>query len=134
VASAEADNDDLRDHREDSSGDAQRLGEEHRIFHTDVDLGEELSSTNLISAICHTLLPLAQLTELAGVSVNYVLAIEVRKRDPGLSTIAALAKGLGVPSSVLVLRERDSRHLNVLEDNKEWKRVGPWENVAPSRS
>jgi len=39
---------------------------------------------------------LEELAERAGLTPNYIGTIENGKRDPSLSTIAALAKGLGV--------------------------------------
>jgi transcriptional regulator with XRE-family HTH domain len=42
-----------------------------------------------------------QLAELAGLSANYVLSIEEGRRDPSLSTVTALAKGLRMPPGAL---------------------------------
>lgn len=42
-----------------------------------------------------------QLAEKAGLTPNYLGTLEVGRRDPSLSTVLALAKGLGVPPAEL---------------------------------
>lgn len=45
---------------------------------------------------------LEQLSERSGLTPNYIGTIENGRRDPSLSTVLALAKGLGVPAAELV--------------------------------
>lgn len=47
-------------------------------------------------------LTLEQLAERAGLSPNYIGTVENGRRDPSLSTILALAKGLRVPAGELL--------------------------------
>lgn len=47
-------------------------------------------------------LTLEQLAERAGLTPNYVGSVEHGRRDPSLSTVAALAKGLRVPAAELL--------------------------------
>ncbi len=47
-------------------------------------------------------LTLEQLAERAGLSPNYIGSIEGGKRDPSLTTVVALAKGLRVPAGELL--------------------------------
>lgn len=43
-----------------------------------------------------------QLAERADLSTNYLITIELGKRDPSLSTIESIARGLGVPPGELL--------------------------------
>lgn len=45
---------------------------------------------------------LEQLAERSGLTPNYVGTIEIGQRDPSLSTVMALAKGLSVPAGELI--------------------------------
>ncbi len=47
-------------------------------------------------------LSLEELAERAGLSANYMGSIELGRRDPSLSSVKAIAKGLGVPVSQLI--------------------------------
>jgi transcriptional regulator with XRE-family HTH domain len=47
-------------------------------------------------------LTLEQLAERSGLTPNYIGTVENGRRDPSLSTISALARGLGVPTGELV--------------------------------
>lgn len=47
-------------------------------------------------------LSIEALGERSGLSANYIGGIEAGKRDPSLSTVLALARGLGVPAGVLL--------------------------------
>jgi transcriptional regulator with XRE-family HTH domain len=47
-------------------------------------------------------LTLEQLAERSGLTPNYIGTVENGRRDPSLSTISALAKGLAVPTGELV--------------------------------
>jgi transcriptional regulator with XRE-family HTH domain len=47
-------------------------------------------------------LTLEQLAERSGLTPNYIGTIENARRDPSLSTIAALSRGLGVPAGELL--------------------------------
>lgn len=58
-------------------------------------------------------LTLEQLAELSSLTPNYLSTIETGKRDPSLSTIKALAKGLGVTVSELFGGTRVGRDLGV---------------------
>jgi transcriptional regulator with XRE-family HTH domain len=49
-------------------------------------------------------LTLEELAERAGLTPNYVGTVETGKRDPSLSTVLALAKGLRVPPAHAELR------------------------------
>ncbi len=47
-------------------------------------------------------LTLEALAERAGLTPNYIGGIEMGKRDPSLSTVLSLARGLGVPPADLL--------------------------------
>jgi transcriptional regulator with XRE-family HTH domain len=47
-------------------------------------------------------LTLEQLAERSGLTPNYIGTVENGRRDPSLSTISALARGLGVPTGELI--------------------------------
>ena len=47
-------------------------------------------------------LTLEQLAELSGLSPNYIGSIEAGRRDPSLSTVLALARGLGTAPGELI--------------------------------
>lgn len=47
-------------------------------------------------------LTLEQLAERSGLTPNYIGTVENGRRDPSLSTIGALARGLGVPAGELI--------------------------------
>jgi transcriptional regulator with XRE-family HTH domain len=47
-------------------------------------------------------LTLDQLAERAGLTPNYIGTVENGRRDPSLSTVIALARGLGVPTGELL--------------------------------
>ena len=47
-------------------------------------------------------LTLEQLAERSGLTPNYIGTVENGRRDPSLSTIGALARGLGVPTGELI--------------------------------
>jgi transcriptional regulator with XRE-family HTH domain len=47
-------------------------------------------------------LTLEQLAERSGLSPNYIGSVENRRRDPSLSTVLALAKGLRAPPGELL--------------------------------
>lgn len=47
-------------------------------------------------------LTLEQLAERSGLTPNYIGTVENDRRDPSLSTVIALARGLGVPTAELI--------------------------------
>lgn len=52
-------------------------------------------------------LTLEQLAELSGLTPNYIGGVETLKRNPSLSTVLALAKGLKVPAGELLSGAKD---------------------------
>lgn len=52
-------------------------------------------------------LTLEQLAERSGLTPNYIGGVETQKRNPSLSTVIALAKGLGVPAGELLSGVKD---------------------------
>ena len=50
---------------------------------------------------------LEQLAELSGLTPNYIGGVETQKRNPSLSTVLALAKGLKVPAGELLSGVKD---------------------------
>lgn len=52
-------------------------------------------------------LTLEQLAERSGLTPNYIGGVETAKRNPSLSTVIALAKGLGVPAGELLNGVKD---------------------------
>lgn len=57
-----------------------------------------------------------ELARRADISVSYLSLLERNERDPALSTVEQIAKGLGVPLSILAFLGTDSEELTGLTD------------------
>jgi transcriptional regulator with XRE-family HTH domain len=64
---------------------------------TGVDFGREVRRRRKVLG-----LTLEQLAERSGLTPNYLGTVEAGKRDPSLSTVFGIAKGLGIPAGDLL--------------------------------
>ncbi len=90
-----------------------------------MDLGGTIKQCR--SAHNYTLSDLSKKIEITGgkISVSHLSLIESNKRDPSLSTIESIAKGLDIPLSVLVflavekgeVEELNASHVKALSNN-----------------
>ncbi|MDQ9093085.1 helix-turn-helix transcriptional regulator [Pseudoalteromonas haloplanktis] len=54
-------------------------------------------------------LSLGQLSELSGVDKSYLSKIENNKRDPSMSSLMSICKGIGIPLSILILLAEETK-------------------------